>query len=142
MMLFEVPIIATVIGEGGSGGALGIGVSDRILMLENAWYSVISPEGCAAILFRDAAKAPEAAGALKLTAQDLLNFRIADEIIAEPCGGAHRDPSVAANSIKESLSRHLNDICGMETGKMLDLRYEKYRRMGTWTDKTSNPILK
>ncbi|MEY2409438.1 MAG: acetyl-CoA carboxylase carboxyl transferase subunit alpha, partial [Verrucomicrobiota bacterium] len=103
MMLFEVPIIAVVIGEGGSGGALGIGVADRVLILENAYYSVISPEGCAAILWKDRAAASKAAEALKITAKDLLELKLADEVIPEPLGGAHQDPVGTAATLKQYL---------------------------------------
>src|SRR6185503_3839390 len=110
MMLFGVPIIAVVIGEGGSGGALGIGVADRVLILENAYYSVISPEGCAAILWKDRAAAARAAEALKITATDLLELRLVDEIVPEPLGGAHNDPAQSAKTLKESLSRNLEEL--------------------------------
>src|SRR5438067_5876395 len=105
MMLFEVPIIAVVIGEGGSGGALGIGVADRVLMLENAYYSVISPEGCAAILWKDRAAAPKAAEALQITARDLHELGLIDEIVPEPLGGAHNDPSTTAHTLKHHLTK-------------------------------------
>src|SRR5436190_24181934 len=107
MMLFEVPIIAVVIGEGGSGGALGIGVADRVMILENAYYSVISPEGCAAILWKDRAAAEKAAAALKITARDLLELNLVDEIISEPLGGAHNDPKTTAESLKKHLLTNL-----------------------------------
>ena len=107
MMLLEVPIIAAVIGEGGSGGALGIGVADRVLILENAYYSVISPEGCAAILWKDRAAAAKAAEALKITAKDLLELKLVDEIVPEPLGGAHNDPAEAAANLKTHLLKHL-----------------------------------
>src|SRR6266403_945250 len=107
MMLFEVPIIAAVIGEGGSGGALGIGVADRVLILENAYYSVISPEGCAAILWKDSAAAPKAAEALKVTAKHLLELGLVDEIIPEPLGGAHSNPDKIAEKLRNHLIKHL-----------------------------------
>src|SRR6185503_16799607 len=107
MMMLEVPIIAVVIGEGGSGGALGIGVADRVLILENAYYSVISPEGCAAILWKDRAAAAKAAEALKITAKDLLELGLVDEIIPEPLGGAHNDPKTTAESLKKHLLTNL-----------------------------------
>src|SRR5215831_17142855 len=110
MMLLEVPIIAAVIGEGGSGGALGIGVADRVLMLENSYYSVISPEGCAAILWKDRAAAAKAAEALKITAKDLLELKLVDEIVAEPLGGAHRDAEITAATLKEHLLKHLEEV--------------------------------
>src|SRR5262245_57605889 len=107
MMLMEVPIIAVVIGEGGSGGALGIGVADRVLILENAYYSVFSPEGCAAILWKDRAASSKAAEALKITAKDLFELGLVDQIIAEPLGGAHNDPETTAQTLKQHLLRHL-----------------------------------
>src|SRR5215831_7372048 len=110
MMVFEVPIIALVIGEGGSGGALGIGVADRVLILENAYYSVISPEGCAAILWKDRSAAGKSAEALKITAKDLLELKLVDEIVAEPLGGAHRDAEITAATLKEHLLKHLEEV--------------------------------
>src|SRR5439155_16833488 len=109
MAALKTPIICTVIGEGGSGGALAIGIGDRILMCENAWYSVISPEGCAAILFRDAARAPEAAAALKLTAPELKSLGILDDVIPEPVGGAHREPIAVIEATKSDLQKHLKN---------------------------------
>lgn len=132
MSKLEVPIVAVVIGEGGSGGALAIGVGDRILMLENAIYSVISAEACAAILWRDASYAKEAAAALKLTAQDLLELGVIDEIIPEPLGGAHRGVEVTAKLIKEALVRHINELSELSPQRLVARRYEKYRRMGRW----------
>src|SRR5437879_8077791 len=110
MASLKVPILCTVIGEGGSGGALAIGMGDRILMCENAWYSVISPEGCAAILFRDAGRAPEAASALKLTAPELKTLGIADEVIPEPQGGAHRDPALTMEALRSVLINNLDRL--------------------------------
>ena len=132
MALLEVPVIAVVIGEGGSGGALAIGVGDRILMLENAVFSVISPEGCAAILWRDGSKAPLAAEALRLTAEDLLNLRVIDEIIPEPLGGAHRDYGIVMRNVKEAVLRHLAELKTMTAGELVAARYEKFRRMGAF----------
>lgn len=126
----NVPILCCVIGEGGSGGALAIGVGDRLLMLENAWYSVISPEGCASILYRDAARAPDAARALKMTATDLKEMGIVDDIVPEPLGGAHRDPAAAAASVKAALSRHLADLRTLSVDVLLEKRYQKYRAIG------------
>ena len=103
MSKLKVPIVSVVIGEGASGGALGIGVCDRMLMFENTWYSVISPEGCASILWRDASKAPEAADSMKVTAQDLVEMGICDKILKEPLGGAHRDPAEAASILKKAI---------------------------------------
>src|SRR6266699_3325499 len=133
MMLFGVPIIATVIGEGGSGGALGIGVADRVLILENAYYSVISPEGCAAILWRDRRHAAEAAEALKLTAQDLLKLEVVDEIIPEPEGGAHRDYDSIAGNLGSALRRIVQQISQIPTAELLEKRYQKFRRLGIFT---------
>ncbi len=130
MVRITVPIIAIVIGEGGSGGALGIGVADRVLVLENAYYSVISPEGCAAILWKDGSKAPEAAEVLKLTAQDLLKMGIIDEVVPEPLGGAHRDPQSTALNIKETINKNLKELRALNKEELLKLRYKKYRAMG------------
>ena len=130
MSNLKVPIISVVIGEGGSGGALGIGVSNKVLMLENAYYSVISPEGCAAILFRDGSKAKDAAEAMKITAQDLLNLKIIDEIIKEPLGGAHFDPEKTAENIKAALLKSLKRYESMTKLEISQDRYEKFRGMG------------
>lgn len=130
MTRIGVPIIAIIIGEGGSGGALGVGVADRVCVLENAYYSVISPEGCAAILWKDGSKAPDAAEVLKLTAQDLLRMGIIDEIIPEPLGGAHRDAQKTAQNIKEAINRNSGELKGLTKEELLRLRYEKFRRMG------------
>ncbi len=135
MMLLEVPIIATVLGEGGSGGALGIGVADRVLILENAYYSVISPEGCAAILWKDRSAAPRAAEALKITAKDLLELGLADEIVPEPLGGAHSDPVAAAQRLKDALLRNLEAVHSLSTPERLKLRYAKYRSYGRYLEK-------
>src|SRR5262245_44677320 len=130
MMLLEVPILAVVIGEGGSGGALGIGVADRVLILENAYYSVISPEGCAAILWKDRANSARAAEALKLTAKDLKELGLVDDIISEPLGGAHRDPRFTAESLRLALVHHICELKAQPTDRLLSGRYEKFRRMG------------
>lgn len=130
MSRLEVPIIAAVIGEGGSGGALGIGVADRVLILENAYYSVISPEGCASILWKDRKATPQAAAALRITGADLLEFKLVDEVIPEPDGGAHQDPATAAAHLKSSLLRHLSDLLALPTPERLRLRYAKFRAMG------------
>lgn len=134
MSKISVPIIVFVIGEGGSGGALGVGVGDRICVLENAYYSVISPEGCAAILWRDRSKAPEAAKALKLTAQDLLELKIIDEVIAEPLGGAHRNLELAAASVKKAIKKYLRELSHLSKQELLNKRYEKFRRIGVFED--------
>ena len=130
MMHIGVPIISTVIGEGGSGGALGVGVTDRIFVLENSYYSVISPEGCAAILWKEGAKAPEAAEVLKLTAQDLLKMGIIDEIVPEPLGGAHRDPQKTAKNLKEIIVKNLKELINLNREKLLEERYKKFRAIG------------
>jgi len=126
----KTPIIVVITGEGGSGGALALGVGDVILMLEYAIYSVISPEGCAAILWKDSSKAPEAAAALGLTAQTLRELELIDEIVPEPPGGAHRDPTGAANLLRDYLARYLKELQGMEISQLLEKRYQKFRRMG------------
>jgi acetyl-CoA carboxylase carboxyl transferase subunit alpha len=135
MMLFHVPIIATVIGEGGSGGALGIGVADRLLILENAYYSVISPEGCAAILWKDRSAASKAAEALKITAKDLLELGLVDEIIPEPLGGAHTDSNKTAQNLQSHLLRHLGELIKTPVADRLKSRYEKYRAYGHFLEK-------
>jgi acetyl-CoA carboxylase carboxyl transferase subunit alpha len=131
----RVPIIATIIGEGGSGGALGIAVADRILMMENAIYSVISPEGCAAILWRSRDRAEDAADALKLTASDLADSGVIDEVISEPPGGAHLDPETAARSVGEAIVRHLDDLEGRDPEDLVRERREKYYAMGRWEER-------
>ncbi|HUZ06780.1 MAG TPA: acetyl-CoA carboxylase carboxyltransferase subunit alpha [Candidatus Paceibacterota bacterium] len=136
MTLLEVPIIAAVIGEGGSGGALGIGVADRVLILENAYYSVISPEGCAAILWKDRANAAKAAAALKITANDLLEFKLVDEIVPEPLGGAHTDTALTAANLKAHLLKHLEEILALPVAERLKLRYEKFRAHGHFHENT------
>ena len=133
MMMIRVPIIAIVIGEGGSGGALGIGVADRVLMLENSYYSVISPEGCAAILWKDRKFAKEAAEAMHVTAGDLDDLGVIDEVIPEPLGGAHRDHVGAASTLKSTLQKHLIDLDSRDTDTLLNERYEKFRKFGEFT---------
>ncbi len=140
MMLLEVPIIAVVIGEGGSGGALGIGIADRVLILENAYYSVISPEGCAAILWKDRAAAPKAAEALKITAKNLLELKLVDEIIPEPLGGAHQDYQQTAMALKESLLKNLEQSQKLSTSERLKLRYEKFRGHGKFSENKKKEI--
>jgi len=134
MMGLRVPIIAAVVGEGGSGGALGIGVADRVLILENAYYSVISPEACSAILWRDRRHAAEAAEALKLTAQDLLKLKVVDEIVSEPEGGAHRDYDSVAENLGSALRGNLQHISEIPIDELLQKRYEKFRRLGIFTE--------
>ena len=134
MMSLRVPIIAAVIGEGGSGGALGIGVADRVLILENAYYSVISPEACSAILWRDRRHAPEAAEALKLTAQDLLKLDVVDEVVAEPEGGAHRDYDTAAANLGSALRHNLQRLAEQPIDDLLKNRYKKFRALGNFAE--------
>jgi acetyl-CoA carboxylase carboxyl transferase subunit alpha len=130
MMLIETPIIVMVSGEGGSGGALGIAIGDRVLMQEYAIYSVIPPEGCAALVWRDASKKAEAAAALKLTAPDLLGFAVIDEIIPEPVGGAHTDYTAAAGLVDGVLTRLLTEVSILDVKTRLDKRYQKFRNIG------------
>jgi acetyl-CoA carboxylase carboxyl transferase subunit alpha len=134
MMNLRVPVVAAVIGEGGSGGALGIGVADRVLILENAYYSVISPEACSAILWRDRRHAPEAAEALKLTAQDLLKLDVVDEIVAEPEGGAHRDYDTAAANLGSALRHNLQRLVEQPVDDLLEKRYKKFRALGNFAE--------
>ena len=133
MSRLSVPIISIVIGEGGSGGALALGVSDRILMLEHGVYSVISPEGCAAILWDDPAKVPDAAASLKMTAQDLIDLRIVDDVIPEPLGGAHREPKAVTDRVAKALTNQLSQLTDLSLDQLLTQRDHKYRRMGAVT---------
>jgi len=135
MMLLKVPVIAVVLGEGGSGGALGIGVADRVIMLENAYYSVISPEGCAAILWKHRKHAPEAADAMKLVAPDLKRLNLIDDVIAEPTGGAHHDHQATADAFREAVLRHLDELSAKSLPHLLEERYAKFRNFGQWTDR-------
>jgi acetyl-CoA carboxylase carboxyl transferase subunit alpha len=130
MMTLRTPTLAVVIGEGGSGGALGVGVCDRVLMLENSYYSVISPEGCAAILWKHRKHAPEAAAALKLTASDLKDFNLVDEVIPEPLGGAHQNQEAAITFLRQAVIRHLDELAAIPMEQLLNERYERYRRVG------------
>jgi acetyl-CoA carboxylase carboxyl transferase subunit alpha len=123
-----------VIGEGGSGGALGIAVGDRLCIMQNAYLSVISPEGCASILWRNSEYAQKAAQALKLTAPELLEFGIVDDIVSEPLGGAHRDPRAAAENLKAFIIRHLDEICAAPLDELVEQRYQKFRRIGIFED--------
>jgi acetyl-CoA carboxylase carboxyl transferase subunit alpha len=134
MMNLRVPIIAVVIGEGGSGGALGIGVADRVMILENAYYSVISPEACSAILWKDSRHAPEAAEALKLTADDLMRLGVVDEVVPEPEGGAHRDHDMAAAHLGSALRRNLEHFSSLEVDELLKQRYDKFRKLGKFAE--------
>lgn len=135
MMLLKVPVIAVVLGEGGSGGALGIGVADRVLMMENAYYSVISPEGCAAILWKHRKHAPEAAEAMKLAAPDLKKLNLIDEVIPEPNGGAHHDHEVAAANFQKAVLRQIEELSKLSVEALLDQRYAKFRAFGDWQGK-------
>lgn len=134
MFNIRVPIVVTIIGEGGSGGALGIGVGDRILILEHAYYSVISPEGCAAILFKDRAFADKSADALKITAQHLIENKLADEIIPEPKGGAHTDHQAIADSLKAALLRNIEELKKLSNEDRMNGRYDKFRAMGVFEE--------
>ena len=134
MAMLKVPTIAVVVGEGGSGGALGIGVTDRVVIFENSYYSVISPEGCAAILWKDGTAAPQAAQALKLNAATLLDFGVVEEVIPEPLGGAHYDLAAAAESLGRSLQKHLKDIQKLSVEKLLEERYARYRKLGIYEE--------
>ncbi|MBN8467915.1 acetyl-CoA carboxylase carboxyltransferase subunit alpha [Corallococcus exiguus] len=135
MSRLRVPIISTVVGEGGSGGALAIGVGNRVLMFQNSVYSVISPEGCASILFRDATKADKAADAMRPTAQDLLEMKIIDEVIPEPPGGAHRDPAKAAEALGKTLRKHLGQLAELKPDALVRDRYDKFRALGMFSGK-------
>ena len=132
MAALQVPVVIAVIGEGGSGGALALGVGDRVIMLEHAVYSVISPEGCAAILWKSSAAAPDAAAAMKITAQDLKKFGIIDEIVPEPTGGAHSDPAAAAELLAPSIERAIRELQKLKVPQLLDERYKKFRKMGVY----------
>jgi acetyl-CoA carboxylase carboxyl transferase subunit alpha len=135
MMLLRVPVIAVVLGEGGSGGALGIGVADRVLMMENAYYSVISPEGCAAILWKHRKHAPEAAEAMKIAAPDLKKLNLIDGVIPEPVGGAHHDHAAAALAFRASVAAQIQELSQFSTTDLLRKRYEKFRQYGDWQGK-------
>ncbi len=134
MAMLRTPTISVVVGEGGSGGALGIGVTDRVLIFENSYYSVISPEGCAAILWKDSAAAPKAAEALKVSADHLERLGVVDEVIPEPLGGAHNDPTQAANALKYVLQKHLNDLRALDEDNLRETRYERYRHLGVYEE--------
>ena len=134
MMLLKTPIIAVVLGEGGSGGALGIGVADRVLMMENAYYSVISPEGCAAILWKHRKHAPEAAEAMKLVAPDLMELGLIDGVIPEPIGGAHHDHAATAISFRDHVCREIDALRALTTEQLLQQRYDKFRKFGEWNE--------
>jgi len=134
MSHLPVPIVVVIIGEGASGGALGIGIGDRVLMMENTWYSVITPEGCAAILYRDAKNAPQAAEAMKISAEDLLQLKVIDKIIQEPVGGAHSDIDQAAALVKNAVLAALQDLVPLSPQDLISQRLEKYSKMGFWLE--------
>lgn len=138
MTLLKVPTVSVVVGEGGSGGALGIGVTDRVLCFENSYYSVISPEGCAAILWKDTAEAPQAASALRLSSATLQEFGVVDEVLSEPEGGAHNNPELAAKALGEALKKHLDSLAKQSIPQLLDARYARYRKLGVF--KYSEPV--
>ena len=140
MARLSVPFIAAITGEGGSGGALAIAVADRVLMLENSIYSVISPEGCASIMWRDAAKKDIAAQALHITAKDILELGICDEVIPEPLGGAQHDYDAAANALAEALDKHLSELEKLPTAELLNARYDKFRRMAQYFQTEDAPV--
>jgi acetyl-CoA carboxylase carboxyl transferase subunit alpha len=137
MMNLRTPMICIIIGEGGSGGALGIGVGDRVIMLEHSYYSVISPEGCSAILWKTSDRSADAAKALKMTARDLLGFGIIDSIVEEPLGGAHRDPQTTAATLKKTILASIEELSRIKTTELLKRRYEKYRQMGAYHSSAS-----
>ena len=134
MAMLRVPSIAVVVGEGGSGGALGIGVTDRVLIFENSYYSVISPEGCAAILWKDRAAAPKAAAALQLNATTLASLGVVDEVLPEPFGGAQTDPAQAAAALKAALQKHLGELRALDAETLVNTRYERYRHLGSYLE--------
>lgn len=140
MFALKTPVICCVIGEGGSGGALGIGVGDSVMMLENSYYSVISPEGCAAILWKDSTRAKDAAEALRLTSTDLVKFGIVDQVIDEPLGGIHKNKAAGAENVKKAIVENIKKFSGMEMDTMLEARYEKFRKIGHFRDMTEEEI--
>ena len=134
MFKLRVPIISIVIGEGGSGGALGIGVANKVLIMENAYYSVISPEGCAGIIWKDGAKAPEAAAAMKISANELLELNVVDDVVKEPLGGAHKDHEETANALYEAINAQLTALNALSEEEILDQRYERFRKIGSFLE--------
>ena len=132
MSRLRVPIVSTVLGEGGSGGALAIAVANRVLMLEYATYSVITPEGCASILWRDGSRSPEAAEQLKLLARDAKRLGVIDDVVAEPASGAHRKPRLAAAALRDALRSNLEDLRGLSGDALVAQRYERFRALGAW----------
>jgi acetyl-CoA carboxylase carboxyl transferase subunit alpha len=139
MCRLRVPTVCVIVGEGGSGGALGIGVGDRVLMLEHSYYSVISPEGCASILWHDGSRREDAAEALRLTSTDLSSLRVVDEVVPEPLGAAHRDPAAMIESLKEAIVRHLDELVAMDPDERLDARYERLRALGNGLEPLPEP---
>jgi len=135
MALLEVPIVVVITGEGGSGGALAIAVGDRVLMMEHAIYSVISPEGCAAILWRDQTAVQQAAAALRLTAPELLRFRVVDEVIPEPLGGAHMAPQLAIRTVGQAIRKHLGELSRLKPKELLAKRYHRFRTLGVFVER-------
>lgn len=142
MSRLRTPIVSVVIGEGGSGGALGIGVADRVAMMQHAWYSVISPEACSAILFKDNSEAPKLAESLKLTANHLLKLGIIDAIVPEPLGGAHRDPRNAAHALEQFITKSLRELKRFKPENLIERRYEKFRAMGRVAERTQQTTMK
>jgi acetyl-CoA carboxylase carboxyl transferase subunit alpha len=140
MSRLRTPVICVVIGEGGSGGALGIGVGDRVAVLQHAYYSVISPEGCAGILWKSHEHAPKAAAALRFTSRDLEQLGVVDDVLTEPLGGAHRDHHQMASRLKSYLSKTLNDLEGIDSDQLVESRYEKFRRIGVFLDNAADPV--
>ena len=137
MSRLKTPIVAVVIGEGGSGGALGIAIADRVAMLQNAWYSVISPEACSAILFKDNSEAAKLADSLKLTSRELIKLGIIDAVVPEPLGGAHRDPHSAAHALEQFITKSIRDLSRSKTENLLAKRYDKFRNMGVYIEQAS-----
>jgi len=137
MAALQTPTVSVIIGEGGSGGALGIAVTDRVLMLQHSIYSVIAPEGCASIIWRDPTRGADAAKAMRVTARDALSLGLVDEVIEEPLGGAHRDPEAAGTAIKEAVARHLRELSKLSKPRLLASRYDKLRALGRFTELTS-----
>jgi len=136
MSRLKTPVVAVITGEGGSGGAIGLGVADKVAMLEHAWYSVISPEGCSGILWKGAENAADAAAALKLTSRDLKQLGIIDTVVPEPLGGAHRDPHAVAHNLEQFISKTVRDLKRSKTDNLLERRYDKFRAMGEYAEKS------
>jgi len=134
MAAFDVPVVCVVVGEGGSGGALAVGVGNRVIMLEHSTYSVISPEGCAAILWRDRAEGPTAAAALRITAADCLRLGVADQVVDEPAGGAHQDPDAAIRAVGDAVVAHLGELRGLTPAELRDDRYRRFRALGAFEE--------